>query len=109
MGSPIDKDGKGVAISGVNWDHEEGADGIFGYSKTYNPITERTITIKTDKPASWLMFGFSAYTLDASVETPMISTIKYYIDDELVKTETFKASIGMTSDYYAGEISVDDY
>jgi hypothetical protein len=105
----LDSDQKGIPVSGVAWDKQYGEGEVTIYEKSTTQAANYTLT--TDKKAAKIQFGYSVwYNADPSVQhTPVNVTFKYYLDDKLVKTETYKASESIGGDPYLGELDIANY
>lgn len=106
----INKNQKRVTVSGVTWDDQTSEGEITLYEKSFDPITPTT-TIQTDGPASGINIGYSAFYIptDQIQHTPVTATFKYYVDGELVKTDTYKAGSTVNVDPYLGSIDASKF
>lgn|SRR5690625_4856671 len=106
----IDSKQKGVAVSGISWDDETTSGEVTVYSKDFAPVIN-TVNFKTDRKASGIQFGYSAWLNDSNAENivPMKAVIKYYVNDELVKTETYQAGVNTNVEPYLGRLDSKDY
>lgn len=107
----LDSDLKRVNVSGVSWDEEVTEGEISLLTKTLIPVSKK-IEIKTDRPVSGIQFGYTAWLIGGNdlVITPLAITIRYTIDDKIVKTESFIAGKeGSSAETYLGRLEVSDY
>lgn len=106
----INKNQKRVTVSGVTWDDQTSEGEITLYEKSFDPISGTT-TIQTDAPASGINIGYSAFYLPTAQiqHTPVTATFKYYVDGELVKTDTYKAGSNVNVDPYLGSIDASEF
>lgn len=107
----LDSDQKRVSVSGVNWDEEVSSGEVTIYTKEFESVFEE-ISFRTDRPASGIQFGYSAWANDkaATEDNSFLTTeIKFYVDDKLVKTDTYTAGSDTTVDPYIGKLDAKDY
>lgn len=107
----LNSDLKRVNVSGVTWDEEVTEGEISLLTKTLIPVSKK-IEIITDRPVSGIQFGYTAWLIEGDnlVITPLAITIKYTIDDKIVKTESFIAGKdGSSPETYLGRLDVSDY
>lgn len=107
----LNSDLKRVNVSGVTWDEEVTEGEISLLTKTLIPVSKK-IEIKTDRPVSGIQFGYTAWLIennDLGI-SPLTITVKYAIDNKIVKTESFLAGKGGSSTgTYIGQLNVSDY
>lgn len=103
------KDLNNIQVDGVQWDEtnnisDKEANGtifIKSFPKTDNLFG--TILLKTTKPISFA-------TLNMGYDIPMEGTVKYFVEDELVKTEEIKPSAPTEGPAtYIGTVNVAEY
>ncbi len=107
----LNSDLKRVNVTGVTWDEEVTEGEISLLTKTLIPVSKK-IEIKTDRPVSGIQFGYTAWLIEGNdLEiTPLAITVKYTIDDKIVKTESFIAGMdGSSPETYLGQLNVSDY
>ena len=106
----INKDQKRVTVSGVVWDEETSEGEITVYEKSFDPITGN-LTLSTNSPASGISFGYSAWysPSDLVQHTPVSVTIKYFLNDKVVKTEVYNAGNNINVSPYLGYLNTSEY